>query len=197
MGAPSNAGPGAAHTPPPGLQARPMAGQGPCHAPPPRGAVQDPSCEVAPPGRAVGRLPDPVAPGHRWQRPQLGPWRSAIDPGSLSRTAATTRTAKTTTPPQSPEKTRAHAASSGRAGGILLEQAVLKAVTAHALTAPAGTHDLANGASDDADAQDDRAAASEPDGVQSVLAPPGRAGGMLTYLPSVGPAPSAVQCQPR
>ncbi|KAG4231256.1 hypothetical protein PC116_g20476 [Phytophthora cactorum] len=63
LGAPPNAGPGAAHTPPPDLQARPMAGQGPRPAPPPHSRAQDPPCEVAPPGRAAGRLPDPVAPG--------------------------------------------------------------------------------------------------------------------------------------
>ncbi|KAG3119719.1 hypothetical protein PI126_g24533, partial [Phytophthora idaei] len=63
MGAPSNAGPGAAHTPPPGLQARPMAGQGPRPAPPPHSRAPDPAHDVAPPGRAAGRLPDPVAPG--------------------------------------------------------------------------------------------------------------------------------------
>ncbi|KAG3045254.1 hypothetical protein PC129_g24157, partial [Phytophthora cactorum] len=53
---------------------------------------------------------------------------------------------------------------------------------ARAPAAPAGPHDLATPSSD-------AAAPPRPDKVQEALAPPGRAGGMLPDLSSVGPAP--------
>ncbi|KAG2759388.1 hypothetical protein Pcac1_g28550 [Phytophthora cactorum] len=198
LGAPPNAGPGAAHTPPPGLQARPMAGQGPRPAPPPHSRAQDPPCEVAPPGRAAGRLPDPVAPGAslaaataRALAVSHWPWELAED--SSDDEDGQDDPAAAPEPRQDPMRMLPRP---GRAGGMLHDDIALGAASARAQAAPAGPHDLAGGPSATAATQQDRAAPTRPVQVQEVLAPPGRAGGMLPDSVAVGSAPSAIASSP-
>ncbi|KAG2779425.1 hypothetical protein PC111_g24637, partial [Phytophthora cactorum] len=133
------------------------------------------------PGRAGGMLHDDIALGAASARAQAAP---APPPAPYCAFAATAASPARPAAPESAEVQRSVLAPPGRAGGMLPDSAAGATATAaaRAPAAPAGPHDLATPSSD-------AAAPPRPDKVQEALAPPGRAGGMLPDLSSVGPAP--------